>query len=138
MHKAGGWGGERGVSGVLLAEEAAVGRSRGAQPASLTSLKERNLLSVFSRSSSTHCFLLCSSSFLFSRFCRRQGGRQPRALTVAELVSFAAPAHLRSCLVAVETYQVDVMMLVEEDGALLGGKLLLLIGLDALILNPQM
>lgn len=39
----------------------------------LTSLKDLNLLRVLSRSWSTHSFLLCSSSFLFSRFCRQQG-----------------------------------------------------------------
>lgn len=37
-----------------------------------TSLKDLSLLRVFSRSWSTHSFLFCSSSFLFSRFWNRQ------------------------------------------------------------------
>ena len=102
----------------------------------LTSLKDRNLLSVFSRCSSTHSFLLCSSSFLFSRFCRRQRetvrafrGRKNRVPFHLRLLSM--PQHL----VTVVTYQVDLMMLVEDYGALLGSQLLLLLGLHALILK---
>lgn len=54
-------------------------------------------------------------------------------------ISFVASASVGSiavgCLVVVATYQVDVMMLVEEYGALLGGQPLLLVGLYALILR---
>lgn len=38
-------------------------------------------------------------------------------------------------LVTVVTYQVDLMMLVEDYGGLLGAQLLLLLGLHALILK---
>lgn len=40
-------------------------------------------------------------------------------------------------IISVATYQVDLMVLVEEHEALLGGKLLLLVGLHALILKTD-
>lgn len=49
-------------------------RRRWWQQEGRTSLKDLSLLRVFSRSWSTHSFLFCSSSFLFSRFCNRQQG----------------------------------------------------------------
>lgn len=109
---------------------------------SLTSLKDRNLLRVFSRSWSTHSFLFCSSSFFFSRFCRQQRetvrARLQRELDPASFVAFCRRRSVSvGCLVAVVTYQVDLMMLGEDYGALLGCDVLLLVGLHALILHTE-
>ena len=96
----------------------------------LTSLKDLNLLRVLSRSWSTHSFLLCSSSFLFSRFCRQQG--ETVRCIVVELCSCSV-----GCLTATITYQVNLVMLAEDYGALLGLQLLLLVGVNALILKMK-
>lgn len=49
--------------------------------------------------------------------------------------SASAGASLWARLTAMITYQVDLMMLVEDYGAMLGLQLLLLVGLHALILK---
>lgn len=90
------------------------------------SLKDRNRLRVFSRSLSTHSFLLCSSSLFFSRFCRQQR-ETPRGTGEKQRLSFAAPSTRL-------TYQVDLMMLVEDYGALFCRQVLLLMCIRALIL----
>lgn len=93
----------------------------------LTSLKDRNRLRVFSRSLSTHSFLLCSSSFFFSRFCRQQR-ETLRGTGEKQRLSFAAPSTRL-------TYQVDLVMLVEDYGALFCRQVLLLMCIRALILK---
>lgn len=93
----------------------------------LTSLKDLNRLRVFSRSLSTHSFLLCSSSFFFSRFCRQQR-ETLRGTGEKQRLSFAAPTTWL-------TYEVDLVMLAEDYGALFFRQVLLLMCIRALILK---